>query len=93
MRALRVAGNLRLFPGAKLGIDFLGGILHASFETGDLVGGVDALVFGRELLQLVDLGLEVRDWLFEIEISLHEIRLPVVLFKGNAGFPFLHGGL
>ncbi|MNV10643.1 hypothetical protein D3C71_1011790 [compost metagenome] len=92
MRALRMTCNLSLFPGSKLGIDLAGGFLDARLEPGDFVRRVDALVFGRELLQLVNLALEVRDGLFEIEISLHQIRFPVV-FPWERRAPIFHLGL
>lgn len=74
MRSLRVARDLRLLPGIELGIDFDDRLTDANLQPADFIGGVDALVFRCELLQLDDLAFEVGDRLFEVEIIVHEVR-------------------
>src|SRR5690606_18811639 len=45
MRSLRMARDLGLLPGVELGIDLFRRLADANLQPGNLVGGIDALVF------------------------------------------------
>jgi hypothetical protein len=59
MRALRMAGNLRLLPGRQLGVDFSRRIAHARLQPGDFVMRVDAFILLAQFLQFEDFPFQV----------------------------------
>jgi hypothetical protein len=69
MRALRMAGDLRLLPWRQLRIGFLQELRRLRFKPGDFRLDVD-VAGGRRLAQLVDPLVQRGDRLFEIEVSL-----------------------
>ena len=71
MRALGVAGDLRLLPGGELGIGLHQRRLRLGLELGELLLDGDGVLLGGERLELGDLALQLGNGLFEIEISTH----------------------
>ena len=69
MRALLVPGDLRLLPGGQRQIEVGERLLRLDFEPGQLLANGDALAAARQGAQLLDLGLELGDGFFKIEIS------------------------
>ena len=74
MRALGMAGDLRLLPRRQLGIGFLQGFARLGLELGEFLFDRDRALLGGERFQLGDLALQLGDGLFEIEISTHPAR-------------------
>ena len=71
MRALGMAGDLRLLPRRQLGIGLLQGLARLGLELGELLLDRDRALLGGKRLQLGDLAFKLGDRLFEIEISAH----------------------
>ena len=71
MRALRMAGDLRLLPWRQIGIEIeqrLGGL---GFQPGQFLADANALAIGAQRAQFLDLGFEIGHRLFKIEIAAH----------------------
>src|ERR1700730_14918652 len=75
MRPLRMTRDLRLLPRREIGIEALERDVRLAFEAADLVADRASLARGGERTQFLDLGVEFRNGLFEIEIGAHEKTL------------------
>jgi hypothetical protein len=84
MRPLRMPRHQRLLPGRQVGVELGQRLRRLLLDLGDLVADVAAI--GGECAQLVDLGLEFGDGLFEIEIAAHLIG-----HRNNIGTTALSG--
>ena len=71
MRALRVAGDLRLLPGGEFRIGLLQRLPGFGLEFGELFIDGDGMLLGGERLELGDPAFELGNRLFEIEIGTH----------------------
>ena len=71
MRPLWMARDLRLLPGCQLGVEFPQRLVRLGLEALDLVADGDGVAARRHGAQLLDLGLQFGDRLFEIEIAAH----------------------
>ena len=71
MRPLGVAGDLRLLPGCQADIDITQRRIGFGFETVDIVINRSSAIFRGERAQIGNLGFELGDRLFEIEIGAH----------------------
>src|SRR5262249_60598701 len=71
MRALRMAGDLRFFPGPEIGVESLERARRFGFQAGDLLANRDGVAGVRERPQFLDFGLQLGHPFFEIEISAH----------------------
>ena len=94
MRALRMPRHQRLLPRRQVGVEVGQRLRRFLLDPGDLVADVAAV--GRERAQLVDLGLEFGDGLFEIEIAAHLVRhqnnIRTTALSGEAVLPFRKKG-
>ena len=72
MRPLGMAGHKGLLPGRQLAIEILQGLGGLGLQTGDVVGNGDGVTVLTERPKLLDLGFQLRDGLFEIEITAHQ---------------------
>lgn len=73
VRALRMAGDLRLLPGREGGVELGEGRGGLALEPRHVLGDRHRAVAGAEGAQLLQLGLEFGDRLFEIEVGAHRI--------------------
>src|SRR5262249_4821892 len=71
MRSLGGPRDLRLLPGAELGISLLQSLARLGLELGELFLNRDGALLGCERSQLGDLAFKLGNGLFEIEISAH----------------------
>ncbi len=71
MRPLRMARDEGLLPWREAGIEVLQGGGGLRLEAGDVVGDRDRVALLAEGAQFLDLGLQLGDRLFEIEIASH----------------------
>ncbi len=69
VRAFGMAGHFRLLPGREVGVGVAAEVLDLDLQRGDVVVHA-ALVAGvvRQGLQLAELGLQLRDGPFEIQV-------------------------
>ncbi len=78
VRALRMARHQRLLPWRQIGIEVGQRLRRLVLDPPDLIGDVAAR--GHKRAQFVELGIELGDGLFEVEIAAHLIR-----HQGNIG--------
>src|SRR5262249_60269422 len=71
VRAIGMAGDLRLLPGRELGVGLLQRFPGLRLELGKFFLDGDRALLGGKRLQLGDLAFEFGNRLFEIEIGTH----------------------
>src|ERR671910_503832 len=72
MRPLRILRHEGLLQGAQIGLELLQGRGGLGLEALDVVADRDRVAVLAEGPQLLELGLELGDGLFEIEIAAHQ---------------------
>ena len=71
MRALRMAGDLRLLPRRQIGIEIEQRFGRLGFQPGQFLANANALAISAKRAQFLDLGFEIGHRLFKIEIAAH----------------------
>ena len=72
VRPLRMARDLGLLPRRQIGVEIGERVGRLALETGDLLADRRRGVGIGERAQLLDLGLDLGDRLFEIEVAAHQ---------------------
>src|SRR5260370_25317282 len=72
MGAVRVARDLSLLPGIEVGVEVLERRRGPALKPGDLLGDSAGIARLGEGAQFLDLGLDLGDRLFEVEIAAHQ---------------------
>ena len=74
MRPLRMPRDLRLLPGRQVGVEVFQRLCRLGLDAADLLGHRAGLAFRLHGAQLVDLGVELGNCFFKIEITAHEAK-------------------
>ena len=72
MRPLRMTRDLRFLPRRQVGVEVFQRLRRLVLDARNLLADVAAA--GSERAQFIDLGIELGDGLFKIEITAHVIR-------------------